>query len=42
MRMLTLLFSLAASTQAYSNNAVQLFGVNVMLKESCQLEASSY
>lgn len=41
MRILTLLFSLAASTQAYSNNAAQLFGVNVMLKESCQIDVSS-
>lgn len=41
MRILTLLFLLTACTQVHSNNAIQLFGVNVMLNESCQIEASS-
>lgn len=41
MRILTLLFLLTACTQVHSNNAVQLFGVNIVLNKSCQIEASS-
>lgn len=41
MRIITLLLLLTACTQVHSNNAIQLFGVNVMLNESCQIEASS-
>lgn len=41
MRILTLLFLLTACTQVHSNNAVQLFEVNIVLNESCQIKASS-
>ena len=41
MRILTLLLLLTACTQVHSNNAVQLFEVNIMLNESCQIKASS-
>lgn len=41
MRILTLLFLLSACTQVHSNNTVQLFEVNILLNESCQIEASS-
>ncbi len=40
MRILTLLLLLTACTQVHSNNAVQLFKVNIILNESCQIEAS--
>ena len=41
MRILTLLLLLTTCTQVHSNNAVQLFEVNIVLNESCQIEASS-